>query len=334
MTATDIGPITRPTRDPATPELSVVITRSEDDAAVARLLAELAVVTPLSYEVVLVDGAPHRDAGSQGKAIIAELRAATAPWAVVMARDHRYPPSLVPEMLDAARTADADLVVATAGAQAGRMSTVVTKLALAKRLLGISDPLSGFFAVRLDALDLDKLRPRGGNILLELLVRGAPGRAVEVRYPPVGASIRARREGIRFPRHLLSLWFDDAKGRAIAFGLVGLSGFLPNLAMLQLLTTSGVHYVPATIAATQVAILWNFTLLDRFVYGRRRHRRIAGRLARFLALNNADLLLRIPLLALLIGHTHLTVLSATVITLLLASVVRFVVTDRVIYLRR
>jgi dolichol-phosphate mannosyltransferase len=127
--------------------------------------------------------------------------------------------------------------------------------------------------------------------------------------------------------------FGRARVRAVAFGLVGLSGVLPNLAVLQLLTVVGLHYAPATVIATQVAILWNFALLDRFVYGTRRHRRTAARLGRFLLLNNADLAIRIPLLALLIEHARLSVLPATCVTLLLASVVRFVATDRLIYSR-
>lgn len=132
-------------------------------------------------------------------------------------------------------------------------------------------------------------------------------------------------------RRVSDTWLDRGRIRAVAFGLVGLSGFLPNLGVLQLLTIAGVHYVPATIAATEVAILWNFVLLDRFVYRHVRRRRVVVRLARFLALNNADLVLRIPLLALLVRDAHLTVLTGTVITLVLASAVRFVVTDRFLY---
>lgn len=118
----------------------------------------------------------------------------------------------------------------------------------------------------------------------------------------------------------------------LVFGAVGLSGFAPNLALLWLLTDQfGVHYLPAAVAANQVGIAWNFVLVD-LLFQHRRRRRWAGRLGSFFALNNADLLVRIPLLAVLVGYLGLGVLAGTVLTLVLMFVVRFLVTDRVIYL--
>ena len=47
---------------------------------------------------------------------------------------------------------------------------------LRRRLRGLTDPMSGFFLVRREAIDLDALEPRGFKILLEILVR-TPGLA-------------------------------------------------------------------------------------------------------------------------------------------------------------
>ena len=69
-----------------------------------------------------------------------------------------------------------------------------TALTLFPRLRHVTDPMSGFFLVRRDALDLDCLHPRGFKILLEILVRTPGLRVSEVPYE-FGSAIRAR------PRH-------------------------------------------------------------------------------------------------------------------------------------
>ena len=157
-------------------------------------------------------------------------------------------------------------------------------------------------------------------------------------------------EGGRFLRHVLTLLFSRQilsrqilsrqilswpKMRMLAFGLIGLSGFGPNLATLWLLTRPfGMNYLLAEVLANQVAIGWNFLLLDLVLFRHRRHRHWSGRFGKFLVLANADLIARIPLLGLLVSFARMDVLLATAITLVAAFGVRFVVTDRFIYRSR
>ena len=55
--------------------------------------------------------------------------------------------------------------------------------------------------------------------------------------------------------------------RFLRFGLVGGLGVLVNTAILYLLTsTAGVHYLVAALPATEVAILFNFVLNDRWTF--------------------------------------------------------------------
>ena len=58
-----------------------------------------------------------------------------------------------------------------------RVSTRAAMLLFPKSLWHVSDPMSGCFLVRREAVDLDRLRPRGFKILLEILVR-TPGLSV------------------------------------------------------------------------------------------------------------------------------------------------------------
>lgn len=119
--------------------------------------------------------------------------------------------------------------------------------------------------------------------------------------------------------------------RLMLFGAIGLSGFVPNLACMYALTRAGMHPIAATVLATQVAIVWNFLLLDQVVYRRHRTGAWHRRALKFAAINNLDLPLRVPFVDVLIEFAHLDVLVATVVALVAAFVLRFVATDRLVY---
>ncbi|WP_351234967.1 glycosyltransferase [Streptomyces sp. NPDC002133] len=301
----------------------------------------------------------HRDTpvGGLGGAVVEGLKAARAEWVVVMDGDLQHPPSLVPELVEAGTRKGADLVVASrytgGGSRMGlagayrvavsRGATWLTKGLFPQALRGISDPMSGFFAIRRDAVrdqrDSGALRPLGYKILLELAVRCSPRSVTEVpfvfqnRY--AGDSKSTAREGMRFLAHLVALRTASPVARTLVFGLIGLTGFVPNLAALAVLTALGVHYVPAEIVANQFGVLWNFLLIESLLFrDRRRHRHWADRAGRFALLANADLLLRIPLIAVFVGRLDVDVLTATALALLVTFVLRFAGTEMLVYLPR
>jgi putative flippase GtrA len=211
--------------------------------------------------------------------------------------------------------------------------------------------MSGFFAVRLDALDTAHLRPHGYKILLELIVRNPHLRTAEVSFTfaprLAGESKASLREGLRFGRHLARLRLQIARERnddvrrtprlrrrLLLFALVGLSGIAVNSAALWVLHAHALHlhYLVAAALATQISTLWNFVLTDRLVFRAAHTGGVWGRIWRFFALNNVALLLRLPLLALLV-HLGVSVLPANVLTLLAVFAVRYVVSDRLIFTR-
>ncbi|PAU45073.1 dolichol-phosphate mannosyltransferase [Streptomyces albireticuli] len=277
-------------------------------------------------------------------------------WFVVMDADLQHPPALVPELVEAGIREGADLVVASryrpGGSRAGlaggyrvavsRAATWLAKGAFPRLLKGVSDPMSGFFAIRREAVaaaDAGALRPLGYKILLELAVRCRPAAVTELPFAFqerfAGESKSTAREGLRFLGHLTTLRTASSVARMLLFGLIGLTGFLPNLLGLHLLTTAGLHYLPAEIVANQFGVLWNFLLIEVLLFrDRRRHRHWADRVGRFALLANADLLLRIPLIAFLVGSLRLGVLPATVIALLTTFVLRFAATEALVYLPR
>jgi dolichol-phosphate mannosyltransferase len=297
----------------------------------------------------------HRDepTGGLGGAVVEGLKAATSDWIVVMDGDLQHPPSLVPELVGTGERSSAGLVVASryikGGSREGlaggyriavsRGATWLTKTLFPRKLRGISDPMSGFFAIRRSAVTADILQPLGYKILLELAVRSRPRQVTEVpfvfqdRY--AGESKSTAQEGLRFLRHLVGLRTASPVARMVVFGLIGATGFVPNLLGLYALTAVGMHYVPAEILANQLGVAWNFLLIEHLLFReRRRHRSWWDRVGRFALIANADLVLRIPLIALLVGEFGMGALSATAVALVTTFVLRFAGTEALVYLPR
>ncbi len=113
------------------------------------------------------------------------------------------------------------------------------------------------------------------------------------------------------------------------FGIVGASGLVVNQLVLALLSEFvGVYYLAAAIAATQVSSSWNFLGTEGWVFrGRQSVGTAPRRYLAFMALNNATLLVRIPLLWFLTELAGLNYLWSNAVTLGLIFLVRFAVAD-------
>ena len=376
----------------AAPWFTIIVPTRNEEGSVRPLLSSLAdSLGGIPAEVLFVDdsgdGTPevirqsarecglavrllHRPAGARagglGGAVVAGLKHARGTWAVVMDGDLQHPPELAARLVQVGQARQLDLVAGTrylgSGASDGLadgyrravsgLATRVTKAVFPRRLSRISDPMSGFFAVRLAALDLDRLDPIGFKILLELMIRQPRLQVAEVPFVfgtrVAGESKASLREGLRFVRHMLRLRLlvlrnqvrrsstDNGAGRfarLLAFGAVGATGIGVNTAALWFFSEYVVHphYLIAAVLATEVSTSWNFVLTEKFVFRGDKPGTRLGRGVRFFLLNHLALLPRLPLLALLVGVFSANLLVANVITLALLFLVRFVVADSAIY---
>jgi dolichol-phosphate mannosyltransferase len=333
----------------------VFVDDSNDDTPVR--IAEVAGTA--SRAVRLLRREPHERAGGLGSAVLAGLQSSNATWAVVMDGDLQHPPEIVPELVRTGEALGADVVVASryvaSGSASGlssaargwvsRASTGLAKAAFPRRLHGCSDPMSGFFAVRLASLDTATLHPSGFKILLEILARSRRLRVGE--YPFTfgerhsGDSKASWREGVLFLRRLLSLRFATLFGRHSTrvakiggFAAVGVTGALVNtFALWTLVDVLGSPLLLAACLATQVSTGWNFALIDRLVYRGPKDRAPWQRLLGFAVVNNLALLARLPLLGWLVRSVGVNYLIANIVTLLAAFVVRFLLSDRFLFTR-
>ena len=343
----------------------LVVDDSDDDTP--HELARIAPSCPIPVRLLHRPAGERR--GGLGGAVVAGAREARGEWLMVMDADLQHPPETAAAIARTALRQDVDIVVGTryaglgnAGAGdgldgAGRVmtSSVATRLSKAffpRRLATVSDPMSGLFVVRRSAIDLDRLHPMGFKILFELLVRHPSARVAEVAYEfaprYAGESKASLREGVTFARLLTRLRRDvlvrqlrrhpvtrrertRQAGRALAFGLVGSSGIAVNTAVLWFAYHAlGLHEALGASMATQASTLWNFLLIDLLVYRGAKRGSHVNRAIRFFAMNNLLLLARLPVfVALMALGVH--VLLANAATLVMLFLVRFLISDRVIY---
>ena len=322
---------------------------SDDDTPAAISAAARAAPRPIR----LLHRAPENRTGGLGGAVIAGMRTAAAPWVVVLDGDLQHPPELVPALVATGRATCADLVYGTRysgrGAAHGldgalrslvsRLCTFLAKIVFPRRLRGISDPMSGFFAVRVDAVALPALRPAGYKILVEIIARSGLSTVAAVPYAfrPrfAGKSKASLREGLLFLRHLVVLRTTVGRlGQLAGFLSVGLSGVVVNTVVLSLFTTTavGLPYLVASAIATQVAVLWNFLLLERFVF--RGGRPFLSTFPRFWCLNAALLPVQLGLLALAVEVGRVPPVPANVVVLALVFLVRYLATLGWVFGRR
>ena len=341
----------------------LVVDDSDDDTP--DVLAYHAAACPVP--VRLLHRRPGTRKGGLGSAVIAGARHARGEWVLVMDADLQHPPETAAVLAGTAMRHDSDIVVGTRYAGGGSsadglsgggrtlVSTWATRLVKSmfpRRLAMVSDPLSGLFAFRRSAVDLDRLKPAGFKVLLEILVRNPVARVAEVAYcfaaRNAGESKASLRQGMTFLRHLIRLRRSRLARqlregptsreervqqalRFVGFGVIGASGIVVNTAALWFFyRTLGLNHLIGASLATQASTTWNFILVDQLIYRKRAHGTTLGRAIRFFVMNNLLLLARLPVLQVLVDR-GVGVLVANGITLVLLFVVRFVVSDRAIF---
>ncbi|MFT8989527.1 MAG: glycosyltransferase family 2 protein [Gluconobacter albidus] len=292
-------------------ELSVIVPCYNEVSNVAPMVAALeGALEGRAWEVIFVDdNSPDgtasevvrlarldprvrvlRRVGRRGlsSAVIEGILSSSAPWVAVMDGDLQHDESVLRTML-AELQDGAELVVASrhveggdSGGLAGRwrhmLSDTGIRAAQAVMPHPLSDPMSGFFAMRRDLFEslLPRLSGTGFKILLDL-VMSAPRTVRIVEVPFV---FRPRLAGeskldvmvlIQFATMVLDkLAHGWLPTRFMAFALVGLMGVVVNVSVMNLAGACGLSFSWAQLAGTAVAILTNFLLNNRFTYHDRR----------------------------------------------------------------
>ena len=215
--------------------------------------------------------------------VLRGIRASRFDRVVVMDADLSHPPEHIPDLIGALDEG-CDMVVGSRYVSGGRIDqgwSLWRRLnshgatVLARLLVDCSDPMSGFFALDRRVLpDFSQLRPLGYKIGLELMVRGR----LRVAEVPIdfadrgrGASKMNLRQQVNYLRHLKRLYlhrFGDF-ARILSFSLVGVSGFVVDLAFYLGLQAFGVEHRLARFLSFWPAVSWNWWLNRRVTFDER-----------------------------------------------------------------
>ena len=156
-------------------------------------------------------------------AVLEGVSAAGAPVVCVMDADLSHPPGTVPRLFRAVREG-ADIAVGSrlipgGGVEGWPLSRRLLSRGatlLARPLTAVRDPMSGFFCFRKAILRGARLEPGGYKILLEILARCDPARAVEVPYlfrnRHLGSSKLSGKVMGQYLGHLLRLYASRIAG--------------------------------------------------------------------------------------------------------------------------
>lgn len=326
-------------------EVAVVVPTLNEAANVEKLIEKLSVVLAgRGWEVVFVDdnspdgtsdlvrriGRTSRHVrvvqrvGRRGlsSAVIEGILATAAPVIAVMDGDLQHSEDALPRLIDAIEKGDAEIAVGTRYVDGGgtgdwdqgrvRMSRLATRAGQIALGTDVSDPMSGFFAVRRDAFEraLPRLSAIGFKILLDILASSPTAlKVAEVPYTFRSREAGESKIGVRVIAEYAELIADKTIGRFVPvrllkFLMVGGLGVFVHLAVLRALLSLGDSFLTAQTGAVMTAIAFNFFLNNSFTYADRKLKgwKMLGGLASFYAISALGAVANIGIGTWMAGH--------------------------------
>ena len=225
-------------------------------------------------------------------AVVEGALASTCPVIAVIDADLQHDEAILPDLYRAIKDHGHELAIGTRYCQGGstgewdegrrKISRFATRLAAPIMKTPLTDPMSGFFAVRRDVL-LDaapNLSSVGYKILLDL-VASHPRRlsVAEIGYTFGSRTSGASKLDQMVALEYVELLLDKTIGRfvpvkLVQFGAIGTVGVGVHLAVLfMLLNAAGIGFAVAQAGAVIGAMTFNFALNNRFTY---RDRQLKG----------------------------------------------------------
>ncbi|HEV7433992.1 MAG TPA: glycosyltransferase [Pseudorhizobium sp.] len=296
------------------PELSVIVPTFNEAPNVELVVQALvASLRGIDWEVIFVDDdssdgttdavrlIARRDGrvrcirriGRRGLAgaSIEGMLSSSAPVIAIMDGDMQHDASLLPEMFRRLQAGD-DLVIASRFCDSGSAgdgfsrtrlsgSRVATRLARMFLHIDVSDPMSGFFAIRRPAFEAlaPRLSTQGFKILMDILASTPQ----PLRTSELPLHFRARQHGVSKLDNLVAAEFlslllakltgDALSLRFVLFALIGGFGVVVHLVTLKIALASGLTFWLAQMTAAYVAMTGNFFLNNVLTY---RDRRLKG----------------------------------------------------------
>lgn len=284
---------------------------------------------------------------------------AGSPVFLVMDADLSHPPALIPKMYQSIKDGS-DIVVGSRYMTGGR----IEKWPLKRRVIShgatflgrllfpeVSDPVSGFFAIKRMVVKEAPLKPRGYKILLEVLGKGSWETIKEIPFEFVdratGSSKLKIKTIVEYAQQvvditLFSLFHHQSAAwkewkKVIKFGLVGLSGIFVNMGVLYYLTEFvGFYYLVSSLFAIELSILNNFVWNDLWTFKGTGQHRMASRWHRvisFHAVSAGGLVINMGILYFLTSFVGVYYLISNIIGILVGFGWNFVLNRKITWLK-
>jgi len=211
----------------------------------------------------------------------------------------------------------------------------------------VSDPVSGFFAVKKRVVVNASLKPRGYKILLEVLGKGFWEKDKEIPFEfvdrEIGSSKLKLKTIIEYAEQVIDIALFSISHhenaawkewkRVFKFGLVGISGILVNLGILYLLVEFFlINKDFASAIAIEVAILNNFIWNDLWTFPSEESRKVSNKWHRLVAFNVVSAggaLINIGIFIILTNWFTVYYMTAQFIGILIGFIWNFMVNRRV-----
>ncbi|WOF17123.1 glycosyltransferase family 2 protein [Methanoplanus sp. FWC-SCC4] len=208
----------------------------------------------------------------------------------VIDADFSHPPKMIPEFYTSVAQDGNDVVIGSRYLKGGDIENWPLKrrlISLGATFFGrilfpeITDPVSGFFAIKRDVIKNAVMKPRGYKILMEVLGKGHWYQAKEIPFV-----FKDREEGdsklklstiidyilqcidiavYSFKHHETNVWQEWKK--IFKFAAVGISGIFVNVGLLYFLTEYfGIFYLISSLIAIETSIITNFILNDLWTF--------------------------------------------------------------------
>lgn len=250
---------------------------------------------------------PGQRPGKLSGAMAEGLRRAQGRIRIYMDSDGQHPPAILPGFVQQIE-AGHDIVVGSRYREGGsseglqgpmrhivsRIATFLVKLLFPWALRGVTDPMSGCFAVRQGAVNVDQLHPRGFKFLLDVLARHAHLKRAEVplQFRPRldGKSKAGEGNGVEFLKQVPTLRAQTLP-EAVSFGAIGLLTAVFGALLLWLLVHLGVNPLVANAIQLVVTLAANFEFYRRHVWPGQRNEHLSWQIPSFLAVRGGVLAL-------------------------------------------
>jgi dolichol-phosphate mannosyltransferase len=279
---------------------------------------------------------------------------------IVIDADFSHPPVLIPQMYKEIRNGS-DIVIGSRYMEGGAIKKWPLKrriISIGATFLGrllfpdITDPVSGFFAIRKQVVENAPLKPKGYKILLEVLGKGTWEKDREIPFEFVDREVGSSKLKIRtiveyaqqvlditlysFTHHQSAAWREWK--RIFRFGIVGLSGIVVNLGILFLLVEFAfMNKDLASPIAIEFSILNNFIWNDIWTFGSAEDRKVSSRWHRLAAFNIVSVggaAINYGIFLILTTWLGVYYLAAQLIGILIAFVWNFLINRRITWSRK